>query len=469
LYQTVVLLAINVMLFSDQNLMAPNLSAIATDLGLSADERDRYLGGYVSLGFFTVGAVSSILAGFAADSWNRIWCLFAVVLVGESACMSTYWVQTYQQFIAVRSLTGLSVGANVPILFSLLGDLYRPSYRGRIIALASVCMGLGVGLGQVLAAALGAAYSWREPFLVVAVPGLALAVLLVATTRDPTRGGKETALDDLRHPEADEWREGLTCARLARLFGSPSVAVLLVQGLPSSLPWGVVIVYFNDYFAQEMGMGVRQSTALVLSYGGGIVLGQLFAGWLTDRWTRRRRFKSLVLLASAMYSVGAAPMIGVLHAPPGVELWLVMLLCAPSGFAAGIPACILRTMLLNVAAPEVRGTAFAVDNLQHDVGRGLGPFFVSLLLGAMPGERATALSISFAFWVLSSLAVLPLLATYERDLLICEQQMRRAYLEKRANLGLVRDIDNADLDELSALDSLDLLQPEPHELELRLT
>ena len=145
-----------------------------------------------------------------------------------------------------------------------------------------------------------------------------------------------------------------------------------------------------------------------------------------------------------------------------------MLLCVPSDFAASVPAGILRTMLLNVAAPEVRGTAFAVDNLQHDVGRGLGPFFVSLLLGAMPGDRATALSISFAFWVLSSLAVLPLLATYERDLLVCEQQMRREYIEKRANLGLVHDIDGADLDELFALDSLDPLQPEPHELELRL-
>jgi hypothetical protein len=145
-----------------------------------------------------------------------------------------------------------------------------------------------------------------------------------------------------------------------------------------------------------------------------------------------------------------------------------MLLCVPSDFAASAPAGILRTMLLNVAAPEVRGTAFAVDYLQHDVGRGLGPLFVSLLLGAMPSERATALSISFAFWVLSSLAVLPLLATYERDLLVCEQQMRREYIEKRANLGLVHDIDGADLDELFALDSLDPLQPEPHELELRL-
>lgn len=55
--RTVALLAITTLfLFADQNLMAPNLSAIAKDLGLSDAERDKKLGGDIAVAFFVLGA-----------------------------------------------------------------------------------------------------------------------------------------------------------------------------------------------------------------------------------------------------------------------------------------------------------------------------------------------------------------------------------------------------------------------------
>mmetsp|Transcript_3079 Transcript_3079/g.5366 ORF Transcript_3079/g.5366 Transcript_3079/m.5366 type:complete len:111 (+) Transcript_3079:244-576(+) len=47
------LLAFTVMwLFADQNLMAPNLTAIAKSFGMTDEQRDQKLGGEVSLAFF---------------------------------------------------------------------------------------------------------------------------------------------------------------------------------------------------------------------------------------------------------------------------------------------------------------------------------------------------------------------------------------------------------------------------------
>ena len=43
-------------LFADQNLMAPNLTAIADSFGFSNEERDSKLGGQIAVGFFLVGA-----------------------------------------------------------------------------------------------------------------------------------------------------------------------------------------------------------------------------------------------------------------------------------------------------------------------------------------------------------------------------------------------------------------------------
>ena len=51
---------INLLLFADQNLMAPNLTQIAHDFGLSDMERDVKLGGNISLVFFVLGAVVTL-------------------------------------------------------------------------------------------------------------------------------------------------------------------------------------------------------------------------------------------------------------------------------------------------------------------------------------------------------------------------------------------------------------------------
>eukprot|EP00976_Prorocentrum_cordatum_P087161 1186793-Prorocentrum_minimum.AAC.3 len=55
-YTAVMLSLTTTFLFADQNLMAPNLTAIAEDFGFSEDERDSKLGGQIALGFFLVGA-----------------------------------------------------------------------------------------------------------------------------------------------------------------------------------------------------------------------------------------------------------------------------------------------------------------------------------------------------------------------------------------------------------------------------
>ena len=40
-------------------------------------------------------------------------------------------------------------------------------------------------------------------------------------------------------------------------------------------------------------------------------------------------------------------------------------------------------MLLNVNEPEIRGLALAMQTVLDDVGRGMGPFLVALLIGRL--------------------------------------------------------------------------------------
>lgn len=131
-----------VLLFADQNLLAPNLSAIAQEFGYDNDERDKKLGGDIALAFFLLGAPASFLVGCGADadSVPRNFLFGLTVLIGEGSCFCTYFTTTYAGLYVTRALTGFSVGGALPLLSSVLGDWFPPQQRSAVMA--------SVGIGE---------------------------------------------------------------------------------------------------------------------------------------------------------------------------------------------------------------------------------------------------------------------------------------------------------------------------------
>jgi len=426
-YQTALLCMINVFLFADQNLLSPQLTAISREFGFTPVERDRKLGGDVALYFFLTGAISSLVAGCLIDSVNRIWTLAIVVIIGESACLATFWVKTYNQLLVARALTGVSIGGSIPASFSLLGDLYETTSRGKVVSVLGISMGFGVGLGQMIAGLLGPSLGWRVPFAIVAVPAFFLAIVLVCTTRDPKRAQKEEVLTQVAGDKEIIYTERITIGKFVSLFSSPTVALMLLQGLPCSLAWGVLLIYMNDFLSQALGISVELSTLIVLSYGVGIVLGQLWGGWLADRWFLRHK-KLLSLVMGSFVVLGGVPIILMLY-ETSQPLWIYFVLAAPGGFLAGAPSAIMRALLLNVTLPEIRGTAFAVLNLVDDLGRGVGPYFVSLIIEAFPGRRVDALAISISTWLVGGILLACTVFTLERDVANVDSKLLEQFIQ----------------------------------------
>ena len=72
------------LLSADQNLLAPNLTAVAQDFGFNDNQRDKYLGGFISAAFFLLGAPAALLIGYLSDTMNRAKLLFWVVVLGTA-------------------------------------------------------------------------------------------------------------------------------------------------------------------------------------------------------------------------------------------------------------------------------------------------------------------------------------------------------------------------------------------------
>lgn len=216
-------------LFADQNLMAPNLSQIAREFNMDPIEADQKLGGEIALALFVVGGPMSLLIGLLADKLNRVKLYASIIIFGEGGSLMMLFVKNYWQLFALRALTGIALGGALPLVFSLLSDMYPPSERNRVSALVGAAMSLGTLLGQLMAGAVGPDYGWRLPFVIVSIPSCLIALLFLFTATEPVRASQE----DIEGVES--YTEKITCKKVKDIFLCPSNTLIFIQGIPGCM------------------------------------------------------------------------------------------------------------------------------------------------------------------------------------------------------------------------------------------
>ena len=74
---------------------------------------------------------------------------------GEGPCLATFFVTKYWQFLLLRVLTGISVGGTLPLVYSLVGDLFNAHQRATVAAGIQIATGIGLAAGQAIAGFVG--------------------------------------------------------------------------------------------------------------------------------------------------------------------------------------------------------------------------------------------------------------------------------------------------------------------------
>ncbi|HRR08411.1 MAG TPA: MFS transporter [Rhodothermales bacterium] len=410
--RTVWLLALmSAFLYADQNLLAPNLTQIAQEFGFSETERDVKLGGDISLVFWMLGGVVTLFIGHWTDRIARKPLFLAVVLIGTIPCFLTGFAQNYTHLYWLRAFTGIGIGGALPLVYSLLGDLFPPTHRAKATGIIALSMGLGVALGQLVAGFLGPVYGWRMPFVVVAIPNLLLAFLFAWFVSEPERGAYETSGPDPHVPEK------LNFSSLIELFQVPTNRLIFAQSILATIPWGVFFTFLNDFYAQDKGFSVAQATLVVMGAGVASIIGSFVGGLWGNRLYNESAAK-LPKLAGWTTLVGVLPVLMLLNYPSQKdfstpELAWPLLLAAVSGFMVIIASPNIRAMLINVNRPHARGSVFALYNLADDLGRGFGPVIISMMV--VWWGRTFAFSVAAGFWLIAGLIMLQMAKTFPID------------------------------------------------------
>eukprot|EP00903_Cladosiphon_okamuranus_P006010 g5930.t1 len=411
-----------VLLFADQNLLAPNLSAVAEEFGFDEVEKDRHLGGDIAIAFFGFGAPASLLIGWLTDVVDRRNLFVTIVLIGELGALATVFATTFSQLFWTRAITGVAIGGGMPLVYSILGDLVGSAGRTEASGMVGISIGIGQGMGQVVAGFTGSCTSlgWRLPFLLVALPCLALTVLMLVATRDPPRGRLEAGLQE--HFQAGgEYTERPSLKGLRMLASTPTVLLVLLQGLPGCIPWSVITVYLPDFLHKQRGLSIERATVIGVTFGVATTVGQLAGAQLGQKlYNFRARLQPLLMGATTIS--GAFPCIMMIRYSGGL-FGPYVLYAFSGGCLAAVTGPNIRSVLMNVTPPSTRGSAFGAFNLFDDLGRGLGPALVSLLV-VMHG-REDAFTIATLAWLACGALLLLMMATFQRD----EQKVQSHLLE----------------------------------------
>jgi MFS family permease len=428
LYAVLLLACINLFLFADQNLMAPNLTQIARDFGFGDVERDVRLGGNISFVFWVLGGIVTLGIGYFTDMISRKKLFIAVVIIGEIPCLLTGFAQSYDQLFWLRAMTGIGIGGALPLTFSLIGDYFTHRNRAAASAWIGLAMGLGIAIGQLLAGFVGPAHGWRLPFIIVALPNFLLILIFWLTVKEPLRGKTEESLRELIE-SGKVYTGRINWSLYKSIFSIRTNVIIFLQGIPGTVPWGVFFIYLNDFYSQDKGYSVETATLIVMTIGAAAIIGSFIGGLIGNRLYNMQS-KYLPLLCGVTTLLGTIPTAFLINYPSQIGVANPSML-APlvigfiAGFLVPITGTNIKAIILNVNAPETRGSIFSLFNLTDDLGKGFGPVIISLFIVAV--GRFWAFHIANLFWVICGILLLVLMKTFPED----EKRLNKL-LEERA-------------------------------------
>ncbi len=363
--------------FADRSVFAATAQTIKVDLGLD----DAQLGLLQGLVFASLYSVLGLPVGWLAERINRVRIIAVSIGVWSAMTLLCGRVHSFPQMFMARAGVGVGEAGYMAPTNSLAADLFPPERRATAMALIM----LGSPAGGLLGALSGGWFaehgSWRDAFIVLAIPGLLLALLLPLVLREPPRG-----LVDGASP-ADSRAAGFVEV-LRHVWSTPALRWVMIAGTLAQFGMTAISQFMAPFLARTHQLApARAATVYGLISAASLTLGLLLGALGTDRAGRHDR--RWAAWGPAIGLTCAAPLYMLAfnqRTVTGSALLLLaagMVLLCYYGPALG--------MIQNMVGPRMRATAAAVYAVAYGLlGLGLGPTCAGYLSEALARRSFTA-------------------------------------------------------------------------------
>lgn len=258
--------------FVDRQIVSILAEPIRKDLGISDTQLGLLTGTAFALFYSTLGIPIARLA----DLWVRRHIIAIGLTLWSAMTALSGAAGSFPQMLAARVGVGVGEAALSPPAHSLLAQYFPPERRATALGVYAMGIHVGILFGVLAGGWLEEFWGWRMAFVVVGLPGVALALVLWLTVREPPRVSHEPA-----PPVAEVFRF---------LWGLPSFRHLaFATGLVAF--GGYAFANWAPTFLRRVhaldGSEIGWKYGLVLGIGG--ALGSVLAGVLADRLGKRDR------------------------------------------------------------------------------------------------------------------------------------------------------------------------------------
>lgn len=366
----------------DRLILALLLDPVKHDLGLT----DVQAGLLIGVAFAAFYVTLAVPFARLADRYNRVWLITAGIALWSLMTALGSLAQSYAWLFVTRLGVGIGEAALVPATYSLLADYFDRARMARAMSVFNVGGEAGAGLAFVISGlvvwtmgsavalhvpALGELAPWRVAFLAVGLPGIAVAMVVLLTVRDPRHVSRKQTSRDVKRGSAWEVATFVWLQRkpLAALFVGQGLLMVTVYAYNAWVPTMMGRVF--GWSTAQTGMIVGLSTAVCAA------TAALLGGWFGDRLYAAGRRDVATTLLAAMYLVAVVPTALAPLAPNGalvLALWGTGILLYATG---GAPVAAALQMITPV---HLRATVSALYLLTvSTLGLTLGPTSVGLL------------------------------------------------------------------------------------------
>ncbi|THG40470.1 MULTISPECIES: spinster family MFS transporter [Sphingomonas] len=353
--------------FMDRQILAILLEAIKADLHLS----DTQLGLLSGLVFAIFYATLGLPIARLADRSSRSNIIAISIAFWSAMTALCGFAQNFVHLMFARIGVGIGEAGFGPPSQSIIADLYPPEKRASAMAIYSLGVLLGGGLGMVIGGFVAHSYGWRVALMVVGLPGIVLAIIMKLFVVEPRRGladGKVPAAP-ADAPVIGMWQG------IASMWHNRAAFHLVAAITITSLVGYAVTGWGPSYMQRSLGMSILDVSKYV-ALPAALIAGfsAMLGGWLCDRVAKSKGIYAQSYVVVVLKIIAFPFALGFYFVD---HLWLALSSYFVAAIFAGAYIGPTYAMIQHLAPLRLRATWAALTLLATSLlGLGLGPFAV---------------------------------------------------------------------------------------------
>ncbi|HBF40890.1 MAG TPA: hypothetical protein DDW19_03700 [Anaerolineaceae bacterium] len=396
--------------------------------------------------------VSAPFWGYVSDKYSRKKVLIIGTGIWGFWTLAVGLVPTFSAMMVLRIISGLGLGSLMPATFSLLGDHFPQSKRGRALGLIGLVGLMGTVLGVLALGFVATDTLWSWGFIGLGIASILSGIVIWIFVDEPPRGAAEPELKGLITHE-NENKYSINVKDMISTLKIPTIWAAILQGITGTMPWVVLSVFFINWMVNELHYSEtislndpRGSAPLVFAV---IVIGAAISNYLggvIGDYAEKKNPKYGRTIIGQFSVLSGVPLSYVLiKFGPQMSFWGLFAWAFFTALMIGWPGRGAKEpMMQAVVSPEKRSSAYSMVNL---IEGGLSAFS-SLIAGSLSVRigltNALLWTVPFP-WLICGIGFSLFYLTYPRDAARVREQMALRREELLANGGISTEVGTVDL------------------------